>query len=95
MPTPQEMMESEYSFSEKNGCEFIQVKSGDDFPWSLRDIGLGEWRLAQAYSPRSYVKASFKKVKDFKSRDDALRYIIRSHNKACKHTPNWNLIPVV
>jgi hypothetical protein len=88
-------IETQYKFGAPNakGAVEFQVKSGEDFPYRLTPID-GKFRLQQSFSERSYMKPTFKKIKDFDTEDAAYEYVIARHNKdAAGHmSKHWKTI---
>lgn len=89
--TIRDTMMPQYNFREEGDVLFLQVKSEDDFGYRLRPV-TGGFRLDKAFSPRIYIKPTYKKVKDFASVDAALTHIVKHHNKSCEWMKNWKTI---
>lgn len=88
----QEKMAPQYEFAtmhHPNGdFELITIKTGDSYPYKVHVVD-GKFRLSQSFSPRTYVAPTFKKIKDFDSREEALAAIVKRHNKSCEYMKNW------
>jgi len=68
-------------YQDENGDTIIHISNGSDFPYKIKRNG-SDVSLYQSFSERSYAKPTFKKLKDFNSYEDAIRFIIKRHNKA-------------
>lgn len=77
-------LKKNFKFSKDGDDEMVVVKSGTDFPFRLRTHKDGI-ELAQAFSPRSYMKPTFKRIAVFKTRDEALARILKRFNDHAKH----------
>lgn len=65
-----------YKFSKEGDDEII--KKDGEFPYRLRAHKDGV-ELAQSFSPRSYMKPTFKRIAVFKTRDEALGRILKRY----------------
>jgi hypothetical protein len=92
----EDALKKEFKFSTEDGDLFVQVKSGDDFPYRIREKD-GKFQLTQSFSPRIHIKPTFKKVGkgEYVSKDDAFTYIAKKHNKAADgHMKNWKKVDI-
>ena len=83
----EEFLSDQYEIA-KYGFETIIISpiDGADFPYKIK-LKEGKFILYQAYSPRTYVKPVFNKIKEFNRLDDAYDFIIKRHNKTLSYTP--------
>jgi hypothetical protein len=81
----EEFLSDQYTIKRlDNGDIFISPIDGYDFPYKIKTKE-GKFILQQAYSPRTYVKPVFNKIKEFNTLDDAYDFIIKDHNKSVSY----------
>lgn len=69
---------------------WVAIATGTDFPYRINPApNGGGFRLSQAYSGHMSVKASFYKIKDFDTEEQALEMIIKRHNRDAMKTSSY------
>jgi len=83
----EEFLSDQYTIKRlDNGDIFISPIDGSDFPYKIKTKE-GKFILYQTYSPRSYMRPTFNKIKEFNTLDDAYDFIIKRHNKTLSYMP--------